>query len=166
MESQPQNPEFRINPEYFHPWICIMAVHKEDESCFCSFISFMLSSLMSKPTQWHDSDQPWQAPSLLRVFTVHLKIQWVLSYHQSFQRRLDGQTGQMTMLTSVFTLRMWNSVSFDMRALCIKEIDEQTKLLSFLFFFSVISNIRYFVRPKSEGCENARLRMLVCAKYG
>ena len=22
MESQPQNPEFRINPENFHPWIC------------------------------------------------------------------------------------------------------------------------------------------------
>ena len=21
MESQPQNPEFRINPENFHPWI-------------------------------------------------------------------------------------------------------------------------------------------------
>ena len=20
MESQPKNPEFRINPEYFHPW--------------------------------------------------------------------------------------------------------------------------------------------------
>ena len=23
MESQPQNPEFRINPENFHPCICI-----------------------------------------------------------------------------------------------------------------------------------------------
>ena len=22
MESQPQNPEFRINPENFHPWNC------------------------------------------------------------------------------------------------------------------------------------------------
>ena len=22
MESQPQNPEFRINPENFHPWGC------------------------------------------------------------------------------------------------------------------------------------------------
>ena len=22
MESQPQNPEFRINPENFHPWTC------------------------------------------------------------------------------------------------------------------------------------------------
>ena len=21
MESQPQNPEFRINPENFHPWV-------------------------------------------------------------------------------------------------------------------------------------------------
>ena len=23
MESQPQNPEFRINPENFHPWLYI-----------------------------------------------------------------------------------------------------------------------------------------------
>ena len=23
MESQPQNPEFRINPENFHPYVCI-----------------------------------------------------------------------------------------------------------------------------------------------
>ena len=22
MESQPQNPEFKINPESFHPWDC------------------------------------------------------------------------------------------------------------------------------------------------
>ena len=24
MESQPQNPEFRINPENFHPWYCLL----------------------------------------------------------------------------------------------------------------------------------------------
>ena len=26
MESQPQSPEFRINPENFHPWVNIWAV--------------------------------------------------------------------------------------------------------------------------------------------
>ena len=24
MESQPQNPEFRNNPENFHPWVCYL----------------------------------------------------------------------------------------------------------------------------------------------
>ena len=29
MESQPQNPEFRNNPENFHPWHCHMGPVKE-----------------------------------------------------------------------------------------------------------------------------------------
>ena len=26
MESQPQNPEFRINPENFHPCMCLVVI--------------------------------------------------------------------------------------------------------------------------------------------
>ena len=35
-----------------------------------------------------DSDQPGQAPSLTRIFTVSMKKAWVLSYPLSTQRRL------------------------------------------------------------------------------
>ena len=35
-----------------------------------------------------DSDQPWHPPSLIRVFAVHMKKAWVLSYPLSAQRRL------------------------------------------------------------------------------
>ena len=35
-----------------------------------------------------DSDQPGHAPSLIRVFAVHVKKAWVLSYPLSPQRRL------------------------------------------------------------------------------
>ena len=35
-----------------------------------------------------DSDQPGHPPSLIRVFAVHLKKPWVLSYPLSAQRRL------------------------------------------------------------------------------
>ena len=35
-----------------------------------------------------DSDQPWHPPSLSRVFTVHMKKAWFLSYPLSAHRRL------------------------------------------------------------------------------
>ena len=35
MESQPQNPEFRINPENFHP--CISPEEKLSSSCSVGF---------------------------------------------------------------------------------------------------------------------------------
>ena len=35
-----------------------------------------------------DSDQPGHSPSLIRVFAVHMKKAWVLSYQLSAQRRL------------------------------------------------------------------------------
>ena len=35
-----------------------------------------------------DSDQPGHLPSLIRVFTVHMKKAWILSYPLSAQRRL------------------------------------------------------------------------------
>ena len=35
-----------------------------------------------------DSDQPGHPPSLIRVFAVHMKKPWVLSYPLSAQRRL------------------------------------------------------------------------------
>ena len=35
-----------------------------------------------------DSDQPGLLPSLIRVFNVHMKKPWVLSYPLSTQRRL------------------------------------------------------------------------------
>ena len=47
-----------------------------------------LSRLMTKPTTSEDSDQPGHPPSLIRVFAVHLKKAWVLSYPLSAQRRL------------------------------------------------------------------------------
>ena len=47
---------------------------------------------MTKPTSGcapsEDSDQPGHPPSLIRVFTVHMKKPWVLSYPLSVQRRL------------------------------------------------------------------------------
>ena len=35
-----------------------------------------------------DSDQPGHQPSLIRVFAVHMKKAWVLSYPLSAQQRL------------------------------------------------------------------------------
>ena len=35
-----------------------------------------------------DSDQPGHPPSLIRIFAVHMKKAWVLSYQLSAQRRL------------------------------------------------------------------------------
>ena len=35
-----------------------------------------------------DSDQPWHPPSLIRVFAVHMKKYWALSYPLSAQRKL------------------------------------------------------------------------------
>ena len=37
-----------------------------------------------------DSDQPGHLPSLIRVFAVHMKKAWVLSYPMSAQRRLGS----------------------------------------------------------------------------
>ena len=48
-----------------------------------------LSHLMTKhslPSE--DLDQPHRPPSLIRVFTVHMKKAWVLSYPLSVQQRL------------------------------------------------------------------------------
>ena len=39
-------------------------------------------------TPSEDSDQPGHPPSLIRVFAVHMKKAWVLSYPLSAQRRL------------------------------------------------------------------------------
>ena len=39
------------------------------------------------------SDQPRHPPSLIRVFAVHMKKDWVLSYPLSAQRRLGGCPG-------------------------------------------------------------------------
>ena len=41
---------------------------------------------MSGPSE--DSDQFWYPPSLIRVFAVHMKKAWVLSYPLSAQQRL------------------------------------------------------------------------------
>ena len=32
MESQPQNPEFRIDPENFHPWDCYPEIGRRSEA--------------------------------------------------------------------------------------------------------------------------------------
>ena len=39
MESQPPNPEFRINPENFHPCICTKASHKCPDVVFIMLIN-------------------------------------------------------------------------------------------------------------------------------
>ena len=39
MESQPQNPEFRINPENFHPCICLAFI----ANLFTPFLDILLS---------------------------------------------------------------------------------------------------------------------------
>ena len=44
MESQPQNPEFGINPENFHPCrICLIGVYM----CMCTWLSY---------SQWADPE--------------------------------------------------------------------------------------------------------------
>ena len=53
------------------------------------------TSKMTAPSE--DTDQPGHPPSLIRVFAVHMKKAWVLSYPLSAQRRLwsdwaDAQT--------------------------------------------------------------------------
>ena len=53
---------------------------------------FSLSCSMTKPTKWPvrpaKTDQPGHPPSLIRVFAIHMKKAWVLSYLLSAQRRL------------------------------------------------------------------------------
>ena len=65
--------------------------------CLCDKYLFIwadsnLSHLMTKPTKWRapseDSDQPGHPPSLIRVFAVRMKKNWVLSYPLSTLRRL------------------------------------------------------------------------------
>ena len=51
-----------------------------------------------------DSDQPGHSPSLIRVFTVHMKKPWVLSYPLSAHTDSD-QTGRMPRLIWVFAWR-------------------------------------------------------------
>ena len=48
-----------------------------------------------------DSDQPGHSPSLTRVFAVHMKKPWVLSYHWVHSGESD-QTGRMPKLIWVF----------------------------------------------------------------
>ena len=54
--------------------------------------NFKMSLRTTKPTKWcvcpADSDQPGRSPSLIRVFGVHLKKGWILSYPRRAQRRL------------------------------------------------------------------------------
>ena len=47
-----------------------------------------LSHHKTKPTKWHVCPVKTQMPSLIRVFTVHMKKVWILSYPLSKQRRL------------------------------------------------------------------------------
>ena len=51
-----------------------------------------------------DSDQPGHPPSLIRVFAVHMKKAWVLSYPWAHREDSD-QTGQMPRLIWVFAGR-------------------------------------------------------------
>ena len=56
MESQPQNPEFRNNPENFHPW------KYPEKSCFCNFKLIQLNNDHVKSGLFYESggiDQIW-----------------------------------------------------------------------------------------------------------
>ena len=54
---------------------------------YCFPVQNHLSRLVTKPTKW--SVRPAKTPpSLIRVFAVHMKKAWVLSYPLSAQRRL------------------------------------------------------------------------------
>ena len=66
MESQPQNPEFRICPENFHPCITYEPPHGISNNVVCA---------TSK-----GSDQPAHMHSLIRAFARRLNILLVLSY--------------------------------------------------------------------------------------
>ena len=64
MESQPQNPEFRNNPENFHPWKSThMLAHLVVTYSFCSF-SFFLSST------WSSLEQ---RDIIIRFYHIHLQ---------------------------------------------------------------------------------------------
>ena len=52
-----------------------------------------------------DSDQPGHPPGLIRVFTVRMKKDWILSYPLSASEVSD-QTGRMHRLIWVFALRI------------------------------------------------------------
>ena len=68
MESQPQNPEFRNNPENFHPWKSthILAYLVATYS-FCSF-SFFLSST------WSSLEQ---RDTIIRFYHIHPQMKQV-----------------------------------------------------------------------------------------
>ena len=63
----------------------------------CAPIVHIMSHSMTKWTKWHapskDSDQPGHPPSLIIVFTVRLRKNWVLSWPLSAQQRLIGLLG-------------------------------------------------------------------------
>ena len=51
-----------------------------------------------------DSDQPGHPPSLIRVFAVHMKKAWVLTYPPSAQSKTD-QTGPIASLSPILVGR-------------------------------------------------------------
>ena len=65
---------------------------KTNTVVFTSMQYSEMSHRMTKPSKWPvrpaNSDQPEHPPSLIRVFAVHMKKHWVLSYPLSAQRRL------------------------------------------------------------------------------
>ena len=72
-------------------WLC--SVPGEDY-CYCSCTyrfciwAATWQSQQSDSTPSENSVQPGHPPSLIRVFAVHMKTAWVLSYPLSAQRRL------------------------------------------------------------------------------
>ena len=59
---------------------------------FFSYFNWNMSRCTTKPTKLRvpskDADQPGHLPSLIRVFTVHMKKHWALNYIMSAQWRL------------------------------------------------------------------------------
>ena len=75
MESQPQNPEFRINPENFHP--CILIVLWYYDSKFLT-VPLTVSLYLYHPLMWTSIYQ------FIDINTVH-KDDWLISQNQLWQ---------------------------------------------------------------------------------
>ena len=72
MESQPQNSEFRINPENFHPCICEIRLQssfgpQHEKTCLLGF------------TNNKSADQPAHLPRLISAFVIHF-FKSIISY--------------------------------------------------------------------------------------
>ena len=96
--------ETAIDPSHDSLWQCLwaceqrwyltllyIASHKRDTGKQCTLGGIWAATWQNQQSDCvpsEDSDQPGYPPSLIRVFAVHVKKAWVVSYPLSAQRRL------------------------------------------------------------------------------